>query len=241
VRQGVSKADGPPTLYMTGGGFGSGKSTMRDDPDVGFPKEGKAVVADPDAMKAALPEYREGIDRITTHGEDYPELLHQVHAESSHLAKEAARRGLHDGYDVIYDTSGNGGFHDLAAKVADFRAHGAAKVIANYAWPGSIEAAQNRANGRVQQTHGARRPVDPKELATNHKQVSYDWHEAARRGTFDKLYLWSTAGPLGSHPTLIATAEGGKITVHNPERYRYFAKVGGWSDEAEREIRKGQH
>jgi hypothetical protein len=43
---------------------------------------------------------------------------------------------------------------------------------------------------------------------------------------FDELKLWSTAGPKGTSPTLIATAVKGKITVLNQKEFDNFIAVG---------------
>ena len=49
--------------------------------------------------------------------------------------------------------------------------------------------------------------------------------EAAKRGTFDKQTLWSTAGKFGSPPTKIAEASNGKIDVQDKAMFDKFKEI----------------
>jgi hypothetical protein len=219
LTDGVKVVDGAPTVYMTGGGYGSGKSSIASSPVVGFPQGKDAVHVDPDALKADIPEYR------ATANTD-PMAATNAHEESSYLAKQGVALGLAGNHDVVYDTSGDTDPDRLAAKIAGFRALGAGRVEGDYAFPGTVEEAQARADARAANSDGLRRYVPPDLLSANHAEVSRVWQAAADRGTYDTLRLWSTAGPLGSQPSLIAEAAGGKTTVHDPVQFAAFKAIG---------------
>ncbi len=235
----TSNPDGKPTLYMTGGGYGSGKSTLLDrfPGVVGFPtdlakssdqaaafytgqelRNGTAVRSDPDAIKNGIPEYRV----LANPANPDPGAATYVHEESSEVAKEAVKAGLAAGKDVVYDTSADTDPDKLAGKVAGFRAQGAGQVVCNYAFSGSIAESQARADARAAGSGGLRRYVPPDVLIANAHEVANCWFTSAERGTFDHLGLWSTAGPFGSPPSLIAHAEGGQITVVDQQMFDAF-------------------
>jgi hypothetical protein len=214
----VPPADGPPTLYMTGGGMGGGKTTVLESKVAGMPGYPRAAVIDPDKAKwdkdtkRGIPEYKAGIGRKD------PMAASAVHEESSHIAKTAVARGLAQGKDVVYDTSGDSGPKKLGGKIAKFRAIGGpgTKVFGEYAFPGSVQEAVRRADDRAKKTG---RYVPHTLLRQNHAGVAQSWFGAAGNGTFDRLRLWSTAGAYGTQPTLIASAVGGKITVHDRKQF----------------------
>jgi len=244
---GVPPATGKQTLYMTGGGYGSGKSTLLDRfPNVvGMPTVAKgdelanayrglgpapggaAVRSDPDAIKAGIPEYQQMASGETPD----KNAATYVHEESSDIAKTIVASALASGKDVVYDTSADTNPDKLSAKVQGFRDTAAAtgnpnlQVNAAYAWPGSVDEAQARADARAANSEGLRRYVDPAVLSENHSLVATCWLSSAARGTFDNLSLWSTAGAFGSPPTLVASAAGGVTTVHDPESFARFTAI----------------
>jgi hypothetical protein len=150
-----------------------------------------------------------------------------VHEESSAISKQGVSMGLKSGYDILYDTSGDTDPDHLAEKVAGFRSQGAGKVFGDYAFCGSIEEAQARSDARAEQSDGLRRYVPSDVLEANHREVAQCWYASAKSGTFDGLRLWDTSGPMGSTPTLIASAEGGNITVSDQTQYDKFMAIGG--------------
>jgi hypothetical protein len=235
--QDIPKADGKPTVYMSGGGWGSGKSTLIEQfPEkVGFPKTniidyktgqvkvggGKAVLSDPDALKGAIPEYK----KLAVPGPAGRDVPNYVTQESREMGKEGVERALRANKNVVYDSTGGHGIDDLKTNVARFRAAGAGRVEGNYAFPGSVEEAQRRTDIRAERSQGLRRYIPPSELRAVHQEVARTWFAAAKQGVYDKLGLWSTAGKYGDPPTLIATAEGGKISVHDQKQFDAFKKM----------------
>jgi hypothetical protein len=128
-----------PTLFMTGGGYGSGKSVVVEHT---FPKANEAVHVDPDGLKKGIPEFHD----LAAKGDAGAATA--VHEESSHVAKRAVKENLESDRHVVYDSSGDTGIEKLHGKVQDFRKAGAQRVVANYAFPGSIEEAISRADSR---------------------------------------------------------------------------------------------
>ena len=228
IREGIAKATGKPTVYMTGGGTASGKSTLlqKFPKLVGFPTQGHAIVADPDEMKKACPEYQRCANPNSEHFFNGAASL--VHEESSYLGKKAVTDGIKDGYNVVYDTTGDSGITKLEQKVAQMREAGAGRVDGHYAFPGSVEEAYRRSMERFDHAKdGLKRYVDPEVIKASHHDVAGTWMNAARKGTFDKLTIWSTAVEKGQPPVEIAEAEGGKIKVHNEDLFNKFRLVGG--------------
>ena len=151
-----------------------------------------------------------------------------VHEESSYLGKKAVTDGIKDGYNVVYDTTGDSGITKLEQKVAQMREAGAGRVDGHYAFPGSVEEAYRRSMERFDHAKdGLKRYVDPEVIKASHHDVAGTWMNAARKGTFDKLTIWSTAVEKGQPPVEIAEAEGGKIKVHNEDLFNKFRLVGG--------------
>jgi len=212
-----------PTLFMTGGGYGSGKSTLLDNfPEVvGFPSKGHATRVDPDKMKESIPEF------FARTGKGDKTAASYVHEESSYLSKRGVAQALLSGKDTVYDTSGDSGAESLARKVQQFREkYGAVRVVGNYATPGSWAEAIRRVDGRAARAGAARRDIPHPAIVANHINVARTWLGSAKRGTFDELNLWSTAGKFGSPPTLIARAVGGKIHVFDPVAFDGFVNGG---------------
>lgn len=102
--------------------------------------------------------------------------------------------------------------------------YGAVRVVGNYVTPGSWAEGLRRTIKRAERTG---RTVPPVTVVKNHLNVSRTWVGAAKAGIFDELNLWSTSGPEGSAPTLIARAVGGRIMVHDHVAWHAFLTGGG--------------
>ncbi|HTM22686.1 MAG TPA: zeta toxin family protein, partial [Kofleriaceae bacterium] len=188
-----------PTVYMTGGGPASGKTTgLLENPGAGIPGKGKAAHIDADGAKADLPEYRRGVA-----AGDRGAAAH-VHEESSYMAKTAIRNALESGHDVVFDSVGDNGIRKLEEKVNDMRAAGAKRIVANYATT-DVDEAIRRSDARAEQT-GRFVPHDV--ITYAHADVVHTLNAAIARGTFDELKVWDTSTRT---PKLIAeyTKEGG--------------------------------
>lgn len=218
--EGVTKTIGPRTVYMTGGGYGSGKSSLLKDPQVRFPKKGLAVHVDPDEAKKLIPEFQKfsATDPLTST---------LVHEESSYLAKLGVKSAIKEGYDVTYDTSGDTSLKSISSKVLDFRQDGAAEVVIDYAFPGSVEEAVKRADERAANMVGMKRYIPHDLLRANHREVARTFIDTANSGIFDRQRLWSTVGKFGDPLSLIAEVNSGELKIHDEVLWNKFKKIGG--------------
>jgi hypothetical protein len=215
---GVPKSD-VPTVYMTGGGPASGKtSALLKNPEAGFPPGGQAVQANPDAAKEAIPEFHRG------RAAGDPAIATVVHEESSHLSQRVMTEALQAGQHVVYDSTGDGGIDKLAAKVEKMRADGAKRVEIQYATL-PIDEAVRRSDERADKPgpdHG--RYVPHEYMRQTHEDVARTALGAIERGTFDALKVWDSEART---PVLVAsyTREGG-LEVKDPVAWAKFKARG---------------
>lgn len=182
-----------PTVYMTGGGPASGKTTgLLKNPAAKIPDSAKAAHIDPDGAKENIPEYKE-----RQAAGDKTAAAH-VHEESSHMAKAAVSTALKGGHDVVYDSVGDSGITKLSAKVKEMRDAGAKRVAASYATV-DVEEAIRRSDERAAQTG---RFVPHEYIRAAHKDVSQTVRAAVDQGVFDSLDVWDTSG---AQPVQVAT------------------------------------
>lgn len=234
--------DEPPTgervVYMTGGGFGSGKSTVLEKfrDVIGFPSENSNPTCDPDAAKQLLPEMAMRVALRDIGAASY------VHEESSALAKAGVEEALRAGYSPVYDTSGDSTPEKLAAKVREMKEEwGATEVRAAYVFSGSIDESWKRVQERQARSQGLRRELTLPQVEANAYEVARCWFASAKNNVFDDLKLYSTDGPFGSPPRHIATARGGKLTeVSDAKTLGVFRDMAGLTaDEFPFEVEKG--
>lgn len=214
-----------PTVYMTGGGPASGKTTaLLNNPDARVPKQGTAAHINPDDAKATLPEYRQGVEA----GDQA--AAGATHEESSHMTKVATQRALESGHDVVLDTVGDSGIKKLTEKVEAMRAQGAKKIVARYVTI-DVDTAAQRALARGE-SEG--RVVNEKYLRDAHADVSRTVQAAIETGLFDDLSVYDNDVPRGEKPHKIATyTKAGGLKVLDSGRWDAFKARGSaapWSD-----------
>lgn len=198
--QGVEKSE-DPTFYMMGGGPAAGKSTMVNTGAVKIPDEKHGVYVDPDAIKAKLPEYQQMIKAGDQNAARY------AHEESSALAKRVYEVAAKNGYDVVYDGTGDGSVGSVKKKLATATANGM-KTKGVYATV-PTETAVQRANARAAKTG---RVVPEEQIRGTHKKVSQILPEVA--SMFDSVELYDTTNGA----KLIATGGNGKGLVAKDEK-----------------------
>lgn len=203
--QGVEKSDNP-TFYMMGGGPAAGKSTMVNSGGVDVPNEKKAVYVDPDAIKAKLPEYQAMVKAGDSRAAAY------AHEESSALAKRVNEVAQKNGYNVVYDGTGDGSVGSVKKKLATAQANGLRTVGAYATVP--TEVAVQRATARAAKTG---RVVPESTIRGTHKKVSQILPEVA--SLFDEVKLYDTTNGA----KLIATGGSGKgLTATDKELFAAF-------------------
>lgn len=193
-----------PTVYMTGGGPASGKTTgLLRNPDTKIPGRDKAAHINPDESKEFIPEYNEKRAAGDVGAAQY------AHEESSHMAKQSVQAALRNGHDVVYDSVGNSGIGKLSKKVQEMRDAGAKRVVAHYAIVDPEEAvrrADERAKNPKSESYG--RYVDPDYIRQAHTDVSRTSVAAIESGVFDAVDLYDTSGKQPKHVASY-TREGG--------------------------------
>lgn len=205
VLAGTSRVENPVAIIL-GGGPGTGKSTLVD-----IEKMGKVntVQINVDDIRAHLPELKEGKEAAFTH------------EEASHIGKKAMGFVVEGGRNVLLDGTGDSSLENLGGKVARVRA-GGHKIVAEYVTV-PTEVAVARAAARALRTG---RIVPLTVLRETHAAVSRVFPEAIKQGLFDTARLWDASGPMGSKPTLVASAKGKVLVVHDQELWGSFLAKG---------------
>jgi hypothetical protein len=210
--------DGKRIVYMTGGGYGSGKSSAllgKYREQVGIPSKSEVPYVDPDHAKEYIPELE---DRRKA-GDKAASTF--VHEESADIARVGLYDALHHNRSVVYDTSGDGNIDWLEGKIHAMRQAGAQKIIGNYATPLDPKEAYLRVKKR-EAAEGNKRVLTPDQVESSHARVAQTWLAAAHKGIYDELNLWANDGPEGSPPRKIATAVKGQIHVLDQRAFNKF-------------------
>lgn len=210
--RGDSPARKQPVFTMMGGGPASGKSSVIKSGQVKLPN---GVTADSDEIKGKLPEYGAMLDAKDNRAANY------AHEESSYLAKRVVRESFEAKRHVTLDGTGNSKYESVKAKVEQARAAGY-KVNAVYVTCSTEEAVRRNVE-RAKKT--GRLP--PEEMLRNtHRSVSQVVPQAIKDGLFDNLELWDTENQTGGKPTLVVTAKGKDVTIHNQALWEAFVAKG---------------
>jgi predicted ABC-type ATPase len=196
-----------------GGGPAAGKGTMVDkNPEIPKAGDGRAVVADVDAMRTQLPEYQQGI-KAGLAG-DY--VANSVHPEASYLNKRLTSAAMERRTDLVIDGTGDSGVASVGKKIENARAAGY-KVKGHYVTT-DVDTAIARAKGREAKTG---RGVPEQYLRDTHRNVSQIFPEIA--GKFDSVSLYDTTNGA----VKIATATlGGTVQVLDGALYDSFLAKG---------------
>ena len=216
-----------PTLTMMGGGPAAGKTTIREQGEVGVPRanSGKAVDVNPDDVKTG---FEDGTGKPTKTGiPEYHEMKNSgdpaiagkaasfTHEESSYISKRVTQAGIERGCDVVIDGTGDSGIDSLggklkAAKVAGYKTKGVYVTI-----PTAVAVRRSRERGER-----TGRFVPDSVVRETHINVSRVFPQAASAGIFDSLELWdNTNGPV----LIFSSAKGG---VQRNGLYKGFVAKG---------------
>lgn len=215
----AEKSKGPQTVYMTGGGPASGKTTaILENPAAGFPVSGigqkAAAFISADDAKEAIPEFAAAKAAGDQSGAGF------VHEESAHMSKLAMAKAIAQGKDVVYDSTGDGGIKDLTDKVTTMRNQGVKRVVANYVTIDPDEAVARS----VERGKRTGRYVDPEVTRGIHTLVSRTASAAMQGGLFDEAKLWDNSGTT---PKLVASYEKGRgLVVQDKDNWDAFIKRG---------------
>jgi Zeta toxin/Phage portal protein len=215
-----------PVATIMGGGVAVGKSTIRG---LCVPPGSDPVVADPDAIKAQLPEY-EALKK-----EDPSGAATVVHEESSVINKQLIAQAIKKRLDIVYD----GSFSNSVSSDSLIKAlHGAGyKVDVTYAdVPTSVamERALTRAKTSTNPADAGRYvPFDDRIINGQVVEGAKTRHRLAAANFFglkdktgaskpDSLRVYDTSGPFGSTPSLFYSKVGDKENIYDPNRFNQF-------------------
>lgn len=207
LSQGV-RQDQPIVTFM-GGGSGAGKGSLQKKGLI-KPREG-TVVIDSDKAKLGIPEYNEMLSR-----EDLRAAT-VVHEESSFMAARAMAASIESGFDTVLDGTGNSSIEKLSAKVADARARGGKRLVAEYVTIDTDEAIRRA----TQRAANSGREVPKSVITGTHESVSSIFPQIVDQNLFDELRLWDN---MGDTPELIFEMKDGAAQVINPERFDAFLR-----------------
>lgn len=199
---GVKKAKGKPVTTFMGGGPASGKSYVRKNlgDAIGLPKPDEAVKIDPDECKAQLPEYTN----------ENPGL---VHAESSAVAKRIWQLARENGYNTLYDGTGDGSVAGMEKKIRQARESGNV-VNAVYIYT-PVENA-------IEQSKNRDRKLDEDLVVDIHRKVSEIVPQIAK--DFDDIKI--VYNKKGETPKVIAEGGNGKpLRAIDKKLYQDFLDV----------------
>jgi hypothetical protein len=229
----VPVAVGQPQVYMMGGGTAAGKSTMLNGalsgkdgsprqvphaPDPRAPdayKGGRpeAVLIDPDALKATLPEYRDMLK-----GRNYRAAAY-AHEESSMLGKRLQAAAIATKRHVVLDTTGDSDVDKLAGQLKQFQ-DGKYRINAFYA-TNHTNRALGFAKKRALQTG---RYVPDNVVREVHANVSRTFEAAVKARLYDRVVLYDTNKK--NNARLIGQGNRNGFTVHNRGLWNQFRRKG---------------
>jgi len=203
----VPKSD-DPTVYMLGGGSGTGKSSNRRAGKLDIPgeKSGKAVDVNPDEYKKALPEY-------AATGELTRAAF--THEESSYLSKRVSAAAMERQQDIVLDAVHDSGVSKVQGKIDTARANGY-KVKAVYL----TRPTEIALKGNVDRLAREGRIVPDIELKRLHIGVSQVVPQVARN--FDEFSLFDSTDGL----KLLATGGNGRLDIVDQAGYDSFVAKG---------------
>jgi hypothetical protein len=211
---GIRKARGVKTLYSTGGGPATGKSTVLESGLVKYPSQKAAVWVDPDRIKAYLPEYNAAVAAKNRLGAAI------VHEESSHISKLVMKEAVRRGQNIVQDTVGDGGVEKLLKTLNAKRDEGY-RIVANYT-SNRMKLALQLSEKRGLKTG---RFVPPTFIREAHIMVSRALPTVMQEGAFDAINLWNT--DIKGTARLIATADAsGTLVIKNQKLWEQFLAKG---------------
>lgn len=208
---GVSPSTGQPTMYMTGGGPASGKSSIL----VGgtLPGQHDAVHVDPDAIKFQLPEFAEQLAAGNRGASSF------VHEESSMVRKRLEAAAIAGNYNVVLDTTGDSSVDKLERNLANYRSAGY-RVNAYYA-SNDVDLAIRLAHARGEKTG---RYVPESFIRETHRAVSNTFIEATGRNLYDHVELYDTNQK--GNPRLVAVGDRKSFSVKDQQLWKDFIAKG---------------
>lgn len=210
-------AQGKPQMRMLGGGPAAGKSSVANGGLVAQMNGVSDVTVNPDDFKEMLPGYSDMASKTDKAASHY-------HEESSALAKRAYEVALNEGYNVVYDGTGDGSVKSVEKKIKAARDKGY-EVNGVYVTVDTEEAVirsdQRYESAKAKGENPRRVPHDY--IRSCHAKVTDISVECAPM--FDSIEIYDNNGPKGSTKLIAKGGNGQHLTaVDEPAFRNYLAK-----------------
>jgi len=214
-----SHAPGDRTAYYMGGGPGSGKSSAMNDPAMGIPGQGTAVVIEADVEKTLMPGYQ----AMLAAGD--PGAAEAAHELSSYIGKMQIAAAMANGQNYVLDGTGDASSESInnkigTARLADY------KVVGTYVTvPISMAIDRVASRGATPGQDFGRTVPD---AAVNNTHVTISNVLPSTMSNFDTFRLVDTTNSkVGDPANVIAeTTFGQPLTVHDAVAYQAFLDKG---------------
>lgn len=209
--------NGKKQMRLLGGGPAAGKSSVANGGLVEKMEGVSDVVVNPDEFKEMLPDYAEMSKQTSAAASFY-------HEESSALAKRAYQVALSEGYNVVYDGTGDGSVGSVAKKVKAARDAGY-DVNAVYVTVDTDEAIRR----------SDKRYDDAKKKGENPRKVPHSYIEECHAKVtdisvecapmFDSIQVYDNNGAKGSTKLIAEGGNGKHLTAVDSAAFnKYLAK-----------------
>jgi predicted ABC-type ATPase len=213
---GLPSQESPHVLFM-GGGYASGKGTLRRR----LASEGKvpehALTLDPDEIKAQLPEFQ----HMAKEGD--PEANLATYEEAWDIAQHLQREAMKRKVNMVVDGLSNTSPEDMLNRVKAFKDAGYGRAEAHYAHVPTDTAVKWAAARAAKPSRPASRRVIPETLMrATHRDVSAALpgiiEGSKGKGGLDALHIQDTSGD--GEPKPLYSLQDGKETIHDKAGYQ---------------------
>lgn len=204
-----------PTAWMMGGGPASGKTFLRQGGYFDTPKRGSTVHLDADEIKEMIPEFATLKEELIAKGMDPTAAAAAVHAESTYIQREAMKLATESGFDVVVDSTGDGGLKSFHGRI-DILKDAGYKIKGRVA-DVSIAMAVDEAKKRLDREG---RGVDQKVVIDTHIDVARAVLYSLQNGVYDDFELVDNEDH--KNPRTIAAMKDGELVIYDRKAWSEF-------------------
>ena len=204
-----------PTAWMMGGGPASGKTFLRQGGYFDTPKRGETVHLDADEIKQMIPEFESLRAEMALQGMDPLAASAAVHAESTYIQREAMRVATQGGFNVVVDSTGDGGLKSFNGRI-DILKQSGYKIKGRVA-DVSIAKALTDAKKR-QATEG--RGVAENIVVDTHIDVAQAVLYALQEGLYEDFELVDNENH--KNPKTVAAMKDGELVIYDKKAWSQF-------------------
>jgi predicted ABC-type ATPase len=203
-----------PQFTMLGGGFASGKSTLRDE--LHRSDNPNRAVVDTDAIRFQIPEF--GVMKKT----DPENGATRVQEEASYISKLAMKRAMEKGIDFDYDASASGKNAVPLVHTIQSKGYDTHLLFADVPETEAIARADRRAND-PNNVLGYGRHVSQDLMHFSHVGSANNFQKFTQIPGLNDIRLYDTTQRT---PKIVYTKTDGKEVIHDPVFYNYYREKG---------------